>query len=67
MKTTKALADAIQTTKATVLVTISGVAYYKPNHAEYTEESKCESYDFLSSRFLAFIEDSSSRMYYIYD
>ncbi|XP_011349929.1 epimerase family protein SDR39U1 isoform X2 [Ooceraea biroi] len=48
VKTTKALADAIQSTKATVLVTVSGVACYKPDDAEYTEESKCESYDFLS-------------------
>lgn len=48
VKTTKALADSIQNTKATVFATISGVAYYKPNGTVYTEESKCESYDFLS-------------------
>ncbi|XP_012229422.1 epimerase family protein SDR39U1 [Linepithema humile] len=48
VKTTKALADAIQNTKATIFATISGVAYYKPNDTVYTEESKCESYDFLS-------------------
>ncbi|XP_028050747.1 epimerase family protein SDR39U1 isoform X2 [Monomorium pharaonis] len=48
VKTTKALADAIQNTKATVFATISGVAYYKPNDDVYTEESKCEAYDFLS-------------------
>lgn len=52
VKTTKALADAIQNTKATSFVTISGVAYYKPNDTVYTEESKCESYDFLSSKIL---------------
>lgn len=55
MKTTKALADSIQNTKATVFATISGVAYYKPDDTVYTEESKCESYDFLSSRILFFI------------
>jgi len=54
VKTTKALADSIQSTKATVFATISGVAYYKPNDTVYTEESKCESYDFLSSRILFF-------------
>jgi len=48
IKTTKALADSIQSTKATVFATISGVAYYKPNDTVYMEESKCESYDFLS-------------------
>ncbi|XP_070156787.1 epimerase family protein SDR39U1 isoform X1 [Polyergus mexicanus] len=48
VKTTKALADAIKNTKATVFATISGVAYYKPNDTMYTEESKCEPYDFLS-------------------
>ncbi|XP_018370928.1 PREDICTED: epimerase family protein SDR39U1 [Trachymyrmex cornetzi] len=48
VKTTKALANSIQNTKATVFITISGVAYYKPNDTVYTEESKCESYDFLS-------------------
>ncbi|XP_032672328.1 epimerase family protein SDR39U1 isoform X2 [Odontomachus brunneus] len=48
VKTTKALADAIQNTKATIFMTISGVAYYKPNDTIYTEDSKCESYDFLS-------------------
>lgn len=52
VKTTKALADSIQNTKATVFATISGVAYYKPNSTVYTEESKCESYDFLSSRVI---------------
>lgn len=55
VKTTKALADSIQNTKAIVFATISGVAYYKPNDIIYTEESKCESYDFLSSRILLFI------------
>lgn len=49
VKTTKTLADAIQNTKATTFITISGVAYYKPNDTVYTEDSKCESYDFLSS------------------
>ncbi|XP_039308383.1 epimerase family protein SDR39U1 isoform X3 [Solenopsis invicta] len=48
VKTTKALADCIQNTKATVFATISGVAYYEPNGTVYTEESKCEPYDFLS-------------------
>ncbi|XP_050463207.1 epimerase family protein SDR39U1 isoform X3 [Cataglyphis hispanica] len=48
IKTTKALADAIKSTKATVFTTISGVAYYKPNDTIYTEENKCEPYDFLS-------------------
>lgn len=48
VKTTKALADAVQSTKATVFTTISGVGYYKPNDIVYTEESKCEPYDFLS-------------------
>ncbi|XP_018393582.1 PREDICTED: epimerase family protein SDR39U1 isoform X2 [Cyphomyrmex costatus] len=48
VKTTKALADSIQNTKATIFATISGVAYYKPNDTVYTEKSICESYDFLS-------------------
>ncbi|XP_020286225.1 epimerase family protein SDR39U1 isoform X2 [Pseudomyrmex gracilis] len=48
VKTTKALADAIKNTKVESFVTISGVAYYKPNDTVYTEESKCEPYDFLS-------------------
>lgn len=48
VKTTKLLAQAIINTKANTFVTISGVAYYKPNNIEYTEESKCEKYDFLS-------------------
>ncbi|XP_011141428.1 epimerase family protein SDR39U1 isoform X2 [Harpegnathos saltator] len=48
VKTTKTLADAIQNTKATVFLTISGVAYYKPNGNVYTEDNKCEPYDFLS-------------------
>ncbi|XP_011635264.1 epimerase family protein SDR39U1 isoform X1 [Pogonomyrmex barbatus] len=48
VKTTKTLADSVQNTKATVFATISGVSYYKPNNTIYTEESKCESYDFLS-------------------
>lgn len=57
MKTTKALADAVKSTKATVFATISGVAYYKPNDTVYTEESKCEPYDFLSSRISVFIRN----------
>lgn len=48
VKTTKALADAVQSTKAAVFATISGVACYKPDDTVYTEENKCESYDFLS-------------------
>ncbi|XP_076173473.1 epimerase family protein SDR39U1 isoform X1 [Ptiloglossa arizonensis] len=48
VKTTKLLAKAIVNTKASIFATISGVAYYKPNAMEYTEESKCEKYDFLS-------------------
>ncbi|XP_017885628.1 epimerase family protein SDR39U1 [Ceratina calcarata] len=48
VKTTQSLAKAIINTKAKAFVTISGVAYYKPNDTEYTEESKCEKYDFLS-------------------
>lgn len=65
MKTTKALADSIQSTKATVFATVSGVAYYEPNGTVYTEESKCESYDFLSSRILFFIRDVTSCTTYI--
>ncbi|XP_031835284.1 epimerase family protein SDR39U1 isoform X2 [Nomia melanderi] len=49
VRTTKSLVKAIVNTKANVFVTISGVAYYKPdNDIEYTEESNCEKYDFLS-------------------
>lgn len=48
VKTTKLLAKALANTKADAFVTISGVAYYPPNDIEYTEESKCEQYDFLS-------------------
>ncbi|XP_003707617.1 epimerase family protein SDR39U1 isoform X1 [Megachile rotundata] len=48
VKTTKLLAEALVNTKADAFVTISGVAYYPPNDTEYTEESKCEQYDFLS-------------------
>ncbi|KAK9300527.1 hypothetical protein QLX08_006857 [Tetragonisca angustula] len=48
VETTKSLAKAIICTKANAFVTISGVSYYKPNDKEYTEESKCEKYDFLS-------------------
>ncbi|CAL7936186.1 unnamed protein product [Xylocopa violacea] len=48
VKTTKSLANAIIHTKADAFVTISGVSYYKPNDTEYTEESNCEKYDFLS-------------------
>ncbi|KAF3423449.1 hypothetical protein E2986_05875 [Frieseomelitta varia] len=48
VETTKSLAKAITCTKANAFVTISGVSYYKPNNKEYTEESKCEKYDFLS-------------------
>ncbi|XP_076682863.1 epimerase family protein SDR39U1 [Andrena cerasifolii] len=48
VKTTESLAKAIVTTKADTFITISGVAYYKPNSIEYTEESICEEYDFLS-------------------
>lgn len=52
VKTTKSLAKAIIHTKADAFVTISGVAYYKPNDTEYTEESECERYDFLSGKFI---------------
>ncbi|KOC64315.1 Epimerase family protein SDR39U1 [Habropoda laboriosa] len=48
VETTKSLAKAISHTKADAFVTISGVSYYKPNDMEYTEESKCTQYDFLS-------------------
>ncbi|KAG6801355.1 epimerase family protein SDR39U1 [Apis mellifera caucasica] len=48
VETTKSLAKAITNTKANVFITISGVSYYKPNDTEYTEENKCEKYDFLS-------------------
>ncbi|XP_053973477.1 adenylate cyclase type 2 isoform X2 [Hylaeus volcanicus] len=48
VRTTQILAKAIVNTKADIFATISGVAYYKPNDTEYTEESKCEKYDFLS-------------------
>ncbi|XP_024940198.1 epimerase family protein SDR39U1 isoform X4 [Cephus cinctus] len=46
--TTKTLAKAVVHTKAETFATISGVAYYKPSEIEYTEDSKCEKYDFLS-------------------
>ncbi|CAK9827857.1 Epimerase family protein SDR39U1 [Anthophora retusa] len=48
VKTTKSLANAILNSKAEVFVAISGVSYYKPNDTEYTEESQCTKYDFLS-------------------
>lgn len=48
IQTTKSLADAVVNTRAVCFATISGVAYYKPNNVEYTEDSKCEPYDFLS-------------------
>lgn len=48
IQTTKSLAEAVVATKAVCFATISGVAYYKPNNVEYTEDSKCEPYDFLS-------------------
>lgn len=51
VETTKSLAKAITNTKANVFITISGVSYYKPNDTEYTEENKCEKYDFLSGIF----------------
>lgn len=48
VKTTETLAKAMQNIDAKSLVTISGVACYKPNDTTYTEESECETYDFLS-------------------
>ncbi|XP_078038278.1 epimerase family protein SDR39U1 isoform X2 [Augochlora pura] len=49
VQTTKSLAKAVVNTKANAFVTISGVAYYKPDDKiEYTEENMCEKYDFLS-------------------
>jgi len=57
VRTTKILANAIQNTKAVVFVTISGVAYYKPSAIiEYTEDTKCEPYDFLSSKIFIFYQ-----------
>lgn len=52
MKTTESLAKAIVNTKADAFLVISGVAYYKPNQTEYTEEHICEQYDFLSGEAL---------------
>lgn len=49
IETTKALAKAVSSTDAKSFVTISGVAYYPTDGKEYTEEDKCEPYDFLSS------------------
>ncbi|XP_012286099.1 epimerase family protein SDR39U1 [Orussus abietinus] len=48
VQTTKILASAIVKTNAEVFTTISGVAYYKPSDKIYTENTKCEKYDFLS-------------------
>lgn len=48
IESTRLLAKSIVNTKAKSFVTISGVAYYPPNSTTYTEESKCEPYDFLS-------------------
>lgn len=48
IKTTQTLAKAVESIDATAFVTISGVACYKPNDVTYTEESKCEPYDFLA-------------------
>ncbi|KAK2578144.1 hypothetical protein KPH14_001343 [Odynerus spinipes] len=48
VKTTEVLTKAVANTDAKAFVTISGVAYYKPNDTTYTEECKCEPYDFLS-------------------
>ncbi|XP_043505294.1 epimerase family protein SDR39U1 [Polistes fuscatus] len=48
VKTTETLARAVESTDAKAFVTISGVAYYKPNGTTYTEESECIPYDFLS-------------------
>ncbi|XP_043482997.1 epimerase family protein SDR39U1 isoform X1 [Leptopilina heterotoma] len=48
IETTKALAKAVSSTDAKSFVTISGVAYYPTDGKEYTEEDKCEPYDFLS-------------------
>lgn len=52
MKTTETLAKAVECTDAKAFVTISGVAYYKPNDTAYTEESKCIPYDFLSGKMM---------------
>ncbi|XP_033220706.1 epimerase family protein SDR39U1 isoform X2 [Belonocnema kinseyi] len=48
IETTKALAKAVASSDVKSFTAISGVAYYPPDGKEYTEEDKCEPYDFLS-------------------
>ncbi|XP_063976724.1 epimerase family protein SDR39U1 isoform X2 [Diachasmimorpha longicaudata] len=48
VNTTRALAEAVKNSGAEVFATVSGVAYYKPNDKEWTEDDKCEKYDYLS-------------------
>lgn len=50
VKTTQELAKAVACSDAKAFVTISGVAYYPPDGKEYTEDDKCEKYDFLSGQ-----------------
>lgn len=46
--TTKILANAVRNSDVKYFGQISGVAYYKPDDKEYTENDKCEKYDYLS-------------------
>uniref|UniRef100_A0A0C9QA13 SDR39U1_0 protein n=1 Tax=Fopius arisanus TaxID=64838 RepID=A0A0C9QA13_9HYME len=48
VNSTKTLAEAVNNSGASVFTTISGVAYYKPNDKEWTEDDACETYDYLS-------------------
>lgn len=50
IETTKSIAKAITSTNARSFITISGVAYYPTDGQIYSEEDKCEPYDFLSRK-----------------
>lgn len=58
VKTTQQLAKAVACSDAKAFVTISGVSYYPPDGKDYTEDDKCEKYDFLSGPLEVFINSS---------
>ncbi|XP_011505764.1 PREDICTED: epimerase family protein SDR39U1 [Ceratosolen solmsi marchali] len=48
IQTSKNLAKALQNIDTKVFITISGVSYYPADGKEYSENDKCEKYDFFS-------------------
>ena len=63
VETTKTLAKAVAHTDAKVFVNISGVAYYPPDGKEYTEDDKCQPYDYLSGNSLEMTKLGKSRVF----